>query len=864
MSQLNYVKSLKDITRRDFENVGGKGANLGEMIQAGLPVPEGFVVQTSAYRDFIKESNLNERINSLVTNLEANDIEVLENVSEMINKLFQDCSIPKRILDEINAVYENLYGIPVAIRSSATAEDLPGTSFAGQYDTFLNITGIDNVYVAIKKCWASLWNARALSYRLKYNVPNDELAHGVVVQKLVSGEKSGILFTANPLNDRRDQMLINASRGLGEAIVGGEVTPDQWTIKSATGSIEEVRISIKEFMTVKEDGGTCTKKVPEELQNKPVLNEEEIKALVEFGRKTEQYFGCPQDIEWTLNEGIIYLVQSRPITSLFPMPTSDTDSDNTLRIYLNFNLIGQGLTEPFTPMGQEIWRLIFSGYTKIATGKEDVNYPIWFKVIAGRIFIDMTDLMRKKKAWNKSANTLSTKDPVTSKALLQWLEKNEQEILKGNRIKFSAHLIKVVVSLVGDFVYGMLLPQKARKKVIEIGNKHIDILRKQADSLIRIEDKLRFIEKNGKDITLIGFKKMAYIGFGLRAIDKAESLLIKWNIDTAGIDRIKQSLPYNVTTEMGLELLEIAECSKGENLEQFIKHPDIERFMKKYGHRAVTEIDVGMDRWREDPSYVIDLIKSYREHGDSKDKIKKFSNGMVKADMAIEEFVASVRKRKGRGAANKIKGLLQSYREVAGLREQPKYDIVRTIDIFRDILLSIGKELAILSRLEKAEDVFYITFKDIESGMPLHEIVLENKDTYQKELKRKSTPRLVASTGESIYSINEEEGPNTFVGIPVSPGVYEGKVRIIEKLKDAQLKKGEILVTRGTDPAWTPLFLNAGAIIMESGGPLSHGTVVAREYGIPAVVGIRNACTRLKNSQIVRVNGESGQIVIMG
>ncbi|MFP4047686.1 MAG: PEP/pyruvate-binding domain-containing protein [Bacteroidales bacterium] len=293
----NYVKFLKDISQQDINRVGGKAANLGEMIKAGFSVPEGFVLVTDSYKEFITYNKIDVKINELMKELDNNDLESIKNISSRIKKLFELNDIPENLIGEIDGLYEQIGSPEVVVRSSATMEDSPETSFAGQYDSFLNVQGKKQLHKYVKLCWASLWNVRALSYRLKQNIGDEELGHAVVVQKLIMAEKSGILFTTNPVNNRRDQMLINASWGLGEAIVSGDVTPDQWIVDKENHKIVEEKISVKEKMTVPNNSGTELVDLAGDKQEQPSLNESEVFELLELGQNTEEYFDHPQDIE---------------------------------------------------------------------------------------------------------------------------------------------------------------------------------------------------------------------------------------------------------------------------------------------------------------------------------------------------------------------------------------------------------------------------------------------------------------------------------------------------------------------------------------------------------------------------------------
>ena len=851
---MKYVKLLQDVNQEDFSSAGGKGTNLGEMIRAGLPVPKGFVVLTSAYQDFVKTNNLQDKIKKIVENIRADDMTALQNASEAIDNLFAQSSIPDEVVTEIKSVYNEFNG-SVAVRSSATAEDLPGTSFAGQYNTYLNVTGPDNVVQAVRKCWGSLWNARAVSYRLRQQIPLD-IHIAVIVQELVNGEKAGILFTANPVTGRRDQVVINASWGLGEAIVSGTVSPDQWVVQKS-GDLVETIICRKELMTVQTEKGTRTVDTPELLQEKPVVTDEEINILTNLAQKTESYFGAPQDIEWVYKDEF-YLVQTRPITSLFPLPQPEPDPEKGLRIYMSLNFAAQGLTEPMTPMGVEAFRLLYYGFSVLMWGSNARKYPDWVKFAAGRVFLDLTNLLGTKIG-DIFVKSIASKDPVTWGALDPFLEKNK-DYIKKTHLNIPIRLGLLGLRLTGMTLRALVRPADIRKKMMAAADAEICWLEETAAELQGVTERLHFIEEASVRVMNMEAEQSVVFSAGFIALNRVESLLEKWFGDTTLLDPVRQSLPYNPTTEMSMALLEIAQKFTEQKGEPVLDSPEVKTFLEEYGHRAVLEIDMGLPRWREEPSYVIDILTMYME-GDPFQKIERFNEGAVKAEKALEEIVSQVRQKKGRVPARMTRHLLKTYRELAGLRERPKFDLVRSFSVFRRILLDAGKELVSQGRLENAEDIYFVTFADIESGNNLKSVAAENRDEYYRELNRKLVPRMITSTGESIYFVSEQEGG--LQGVPVSPGVYEGVVRIIHHPKGAHLEPGEVLVTRSTDPAWTPLFINAGALVMETGGPISHGSIVAREYGIPAVANVAGATTQLHTGQRIRVNGVSGEIVLL-
>jgi len=873
MKNIKYAELLHDVSQKDFSRVGGKGANLGEMIKVGLPVPEGFVLLTGSYKRFVISNNINIEIENLLIEVDNNNQEKLETASLKIQKLFEQGEIPRDVLAEIDRAYKEIGSPEAAVRSSATAEDLPGTSFAGQYDTFLNVKGKDKLYEYVKKCWASLWNARALSYRLKQNIDNTGLAHGVVVQKLINAEKSGILFTANPVNGRRDLMLLNSSWGLGETIVGGDVTPDQWIVDKKNRQIMEENIAIKEVMTVRKETGTELVDVPIEKREIATLNQDEVFTLLELGEKTEEHFGSPQDIEWAFYESKFYLLQTRPITTLHPMPKTE-GTDNGLRIYVNFLLTNQATHEPLTPMGIDIWKKTIMG---IIFNRKNSKKPVsWLKVVAGRLFIDITEFYRLERWWDKLRNNPTDMDPVTTRTMLQVLEKNKTELSKQRRpliifglkmlFKINPRLLKFMITSLPKVLYGIIFPpEKAVAKAFEYGTNQIAALEQNRKILQTREDKLEYIEHNiPVFFYFVPLGALYYVVMSFSYIDKSRKIMSKHFNYTSELNKVEKAVPHSVTTEMGIKLLKIAKNLNQVGEQPTPDHPEVKHFLAQYGHRSCQEVDMGVPRWKENPEYITGLIQSYIDNKSYNEGIKKFYRDINEAEQAIENIASQLKDKGAHRDAGKVKKLLKNFRELFGVRELPKYILTKGISIFREILLEIGEELQAENRLDHKMDIFFVSFHDIRSGEKLQELVRQNREEYQRELQRTPVPRIITSTGETIFSAIEDDSNDKYKGIPVSPGIYEGPVKVLKHPEEGRrLKQGDILVTTSTNPAWTPLFLVISGLIMETGSPISHGSVVAREYGIPAIAGVREATTRLKDGQKVRLNGETGKVEIL-
>jgi len=869
MKKIGFTRMLERVTKADFSFVGGKGANLGEMLKAGLPVPGGFVVLTTAYNKYVEANSLNIKINDLLSKVDVDNPKELEEAAQNIQDLFAKGSMPTAIQEEISGIYKLMGRPEVAVRSSATAEDLPGTSFAGQYNTYLNVQGTKELLKYVKLCWASLWNYRALSYRIKQGIDNNNLAHGVVIQKLINAEKSGILFTANPTNGRRDQILLNSSWGIGEAIVGGEVTPDQWVIDKNNGRWVEERVADKEIMTIRKDKGIEFIPVPEDKRKELSLNSAEVAELLQLALAVEDYFGSPQDIEWSYYQGKFYLVQTRPITSLYPLPEPRTNKKG-LRVFINVGLYSQAMKEPFTPMGESTVRAMIKNMIEQLGIKTDKHNQFWwYQIVGGRIFFDITDFMRTEKSWDKFKKEDSNdKDPVTTKALLQLVERNKDEIINPKEAvsllgMVSPTFVKFLLGAVIKFSYGIFSPAAARNKALALGEATVDMFKEAKATLKTKEDKLAFIESKMGNVFINCASLLFYVTVSSTYIDKVKVILNKYLGDTSDLNYVEKSVPYSVTTEMGMEILKIAKIYSEKGARPRANDPEIVKFMEKYGHRSSIELDVGIPTWQEEPQYVLDLINTYIDNDNYQEGIDRFYRGQQEAVEAIARIKLKLEEAGQKGKAKKVEKMLKAFREMFGIRELSKSVITQTLSIVREMLLEVGQELQYAGRLQKKEDVFFVTIKDIRSGQDLKEVAAANRDRFNRDQHRVA-PRLMTSTGESIYSAFEQHGENTLVGLPVSPGVYEGRVRVLTSPEEGhRLAKGDILVTSGTNPAWTPLFLKLGALIMETGGPISHGSVVAREYGVPAVAGVAGATAKLQDGQLVRINGESGTVEVV-
>jgi rifampicin phosphotransferase len=884
-----FVRSLASLGRTDLALAGGKAANLGALLAAGLPVPPGFCITTDAYRRFLADNRLDGTIAAALDGVRLEDAATLDAASERLRDGFQAGRLPVDLREEILAAYRALPGAEVAVRSSATAEDLPELSFAGQQDTFLNVVGDQALLDAVVRCWASLWTARAIGYRARNDVATDELALAVVVQCMVDSEASGVLFTANPLTGRRSEVVIDATFGLGEALVSGQVEPDHYVVELG-GRIVEKRLGSKAVvMRTKTQGGTSVSARPAALEQ--ALPDEAIAGLAELGRRAEALFGGPQDVEWASAGGRLSLLQSRPVTSLYPLPMNVAAEPT--EVLLSFG-VWQGMLDPLTPLGRDLWASAVSGFARAFGYRIEPEAQRALLTAGDRFFVNLTSLWGTRLGRRFIGVFLEGVDPV-SRAILAALA-SARPWPAPRRLGWRAlsHLARAAIPVVLAVLGYLLWPTKRRLELGQDIDRELAAVRARysgAGDLPRLASLIR-------DTTSALPHRLFHRLFPAVMAGQAplQVLLRK----TAGIPGAKElvleltrGLEHNVTTEMDLSLWRIAEAV-GANPEArafFRQHPAAELvvafregslpsparglvrdFVERYGQRGAGEIDAGRARWGDDPTPLFELLRGYLDIDPSRSPRVVFERGAARAKEAHAELLALCRSTPGhKGAARLAELAVPRLRELGGLRETPKFFVVRLFGEARAALVRLAAPLVAAGRLDRVEDVFFLHLAELEAlgrGEPgdWRARIHGRRATFTRELRRRRVPRVMLSDGTAFFDAPAVPGANAahcLTGSPVSPGVVEGEVRVLREPRGADLAPGEILVCTATDPVWTPLFLTAGGLVMEVGGMMTHGSVVAREYGIPAVVGVEHATTRLRTGQRVRVNGTTGVVELL-
>lgn len=881
------------IDRASLALVGGKGANLGEMTRAGLPVPPGFCVTTAAYAQVAEGAALADILEELART-PIDDSTRLAALAATARASLLEAQVPPAISAAISEAYQKLGNgrpIPLAVRSSATAEDLPFASFAGQQDTYLNIVGSDAVLDAVKRCWASLWTERAVSYRQSLSIDHAAVRLSVVIQQMVDAVTAGVLFTANPLSGKRRQAVIDASPGLGEAVVSGAVNPDHFVVNTATGEIVERRLGDKR-VTIRAIPGGGTRKVESAERNDEVcLSEEQVRALARLGASVEAHYGSPQDTEWAIDaSGHLWLTQARPITTLFPLPPNAPVTDDELRVYLSLSVL-QGVYRPFTPMGLQTFRLISSAAAAFVLGRPTRN-PLaglpFLNDMGQRLFLDATPILRNAVGRAVVIRLLHGME-APSAAIFRRLVADPRLVVHTTSKwptlrKIVSIAIRTKIPLL--MIRALLRPAAARKRIADLETqlRQPPLLPAGASSNDRLAAFERTISHDIVRVIRTVFPAaLAGIGAATLANGRLKGIATPDEVQT-----VLRSLPYNPTTEMDLALWALAQQIRIDPaVADSVSHTPPEQlarayregqlppllqqglagFLRTYGHRGVAELDMGLARWSEDPTHILGALANYlRLDEPEMAPDAQFARGAQAARaMALELTRRASRKSWLYGKL--VHFHLKRIRELAGIREAPKYCFILAFARGRELLWQVGEELARIGRLEQAEDIFFVTLPEARAaltGEDLRPLVRERRASYDHELSRRHIPRVLLSDGTepAIETRVAETDEGTLRGTAASVGIVTARARIVLNPEGAYVEPGEILVAPSTDPGWTPLFLTASGLVMEMGGAMSHGSVVAREYGIPAVVGVPGATTRIASGQRITVDGSAGVVKI--
>ncbi|GAA3221221.1 phosphoenolpyruvate synthase [Pseudonocardia petroleophila] len=853
---MQYVLDLREIDLTRTAAAGGKGAHLGELSRIdGVRVPPGFVVTTDAFRRVLRDApSLDDRLDRLA-HLDPGDRDAVRTAAAEIRRTVEGIAIPDDLAAAITGALARLGdGTPCAVRSSATTEDQPTASSAGQQDSYLDVVGASEVLAHVSRCWASLFTERAVTYRLHGAVDHRGVGMAVVVQRMVDAQAAGVLFTADPVTGNRRVAAVEAVPGLGDALVSGRVDVDGWTVRDG-GIVTRSIAPEPHALRAAPDGGT---------REQPALTDDQVVALVELGRRIEAHFGHPQDIEWCLDDDCVQIVQSRPITTLFPVPVTDAAGN---RVYVS---VGhqQMMTDPMTPLGLSVWQL---------------TTPRPMAEAGGRLFADVTPILASPASRAGLLDVVGRSDPLIGDALQNLVARDG------------------FLPPLPDDGPPTAVPGVEPATVETDPDLVTALVRRNEESVAAAERAIRSTSGTALlEFVLADFQELRRILFdpdstqvimaGMQASWWLDDHLREWLGETNAADTLTQSVPHNVTSEMGLALLDVADAVRPhpdvvaflQDVEDddFLDRMDglaggpearaaIEGYLDRYGARCVGEIDITRPRWSERPTTLLPVLLTDVRNAAAGDGPRRFEQGRQEAQAKEREVLERLHALPdGAAKAADTKRMIDRVRTFAGYREYPKFGMVRRYALYKRALLAEAGRLVRAGVLDDVEDVFFLRLQELHDVVRTQQadlgLVRRRREEF-RSYRALTPPRVLTSEGEAVAGAYRRTDlpAGALAGLPVSVGTVEGRARVVLDLADADLEPGDILVTAYTDPSWSPLFVAIAGLVTEVGGRMTHGAVVAREYGLPAVVGVEHATRLIEDGQRIRVDGTAGHVEVL-
>lgn len=831
------IADLTSLDRTDVPLVGGKAAGLGELRRVeGVRVPPGFCVTTRAFRAVVSPA-IRSYLNDLAR-LSPGETTLIDKVSATIWGVIDGVDLPDEVTHRIDDALLRFGGnAEYAVRSSATAEDLPSASFAGQHDTHLNVVGTTAVAAAVRQCWSSLFSPRAVLYRARNGIDHRHVEMAVVIQRMVAPTVSGVLFTADPVTGYRRSAVVEATTGLGDALVSGSIDPDGYVVRE--GAIVDRRV-----------------------RTQPLLDDGRILSLVTTCRRIEAHFGRPQDIEWCLDDDGFAVVQSRPITTLFPVPQSTREGN---RLYVSVGH-GQMMTDAMTPLGLSVWQMSSPADTLVA---------------GSRLFVDVTEHMASPKTREATLAVMGRSDPRMRDALETVVADGfvadhtdadpdpVPPLAGGDTVELDPAVLPELMKMIRASLAELQHQLAARS-----GPAVLDLIRTDL-----AEGKVELTDPRSRKAVMAGFEANWWLN------DKLE----EWLGEKAATDVLSRSAPNNVTADMGLTLLDVAdairphpdvvatlrEATDDTFFEGLDALPDagqaraaIRDFLDLYGMRCVGEIDLGRPRWRERPTALTPAILANVENFEPGERDRRVQAGLLAAHEAQRSILRRRELPDGNVRADEAERMIAKLRSFIGYREFPKCALISRFAIYNEALLAEARRLVQEDVLDDPDDIFLLTFDELDTTIRDRSADRQLIEHRRQELRDDAAlrpPRVLTSDGEVVDGTyrRDDVPPDVLIGLGISGGAVEGRARVIHDLSDAHLEPGDILVTTDTDPSWTPVFVNVAGLVTEVGGLTTHGAVIAREYGLVSVVGVEKATTRISDGQRIRVNGTDGFVELL-
>ncbi len=861
-----------------LEQTGGKALALIEMTQIGMPVPPGFVLTVDFFKPWLNSLQRLPQF-SMLTTAAAHE---LSQTAKAIQSLARTLAFTAEQRNEMEQAFDSFrkanHAHLFAVRSSSPEEDLEGASFAGGYETTLGVT-LENIEAAILHSFVSSFDERVFLYKKEHGFALTEPRIAVIVQQQVDADAAGVAFSLNPLNNCYDEAVINANYGLGESVVAGEAEPDLFVVDKPNRRVTTAKVGSKQTVIQLNQAGGTEKSIREKDQKNAITNEQAL-ALTDLVQQVESHYQKPVDIEWAINKGKIFLLQARPITTYLPLPPEMVTAPGApKRLYANSTLIEQGLQEPLSVLGTDFLHYVLNKVGG-AVAEDSIGMDGIVFTARGGYYMNISNAHRLGMR-NAALAPGSFGDPSVLEILdsIDMQEYTRGEMPKKLKAMRGAVVFKVLPMMLGVLnatlnpqrslaKYQAALPEQARR--ITTFNSAGMTLQEQSIALTSL---LTFFYGDyGIPIILAGQIAQRRIQNLFKDEANARDHLVNLGV----------ALPGNKTAEMGERMYELAAAEELtryddparflEDLEQGALSPDFaqrwEHFLSEFGMRCPGEIDPATQRPKENPTQIFTQLKTLslfiRERESSR---SYFDESRSKREAAYQALHALAAK-KSRRAVKTFEKLYQTWLTLGGQRETGKHYVIMVIDSFRRSVLEIAQRFVAEDRLDTPQQIFDLTIADIDRALadPLLDIRVLAKEQavlIQKIRKNKLTARILDSRGKVFNPPRRTAKDGELSGVPISPGVVQGRVKVLHTADEKPLLPGEILVARATDPGWTPLFINAAGIILEIGGALQHGAVVAREYGTPCVSGVDEATQLLKDGQLVEVDGSNGVVRLL-
>jgi len=905
-----YTASLQSINEYDRTTGGGKALILGKLISAGLPVPPGFLVLTSAYERFVTVNHLQAEIEWLVQTVFPDQLATAEAAAHRIAAMFDQADLPADIEAAVLEAYRQLAAPAVAVRSSATAEDLPDASFAGLYETFLNLATAAEIFPALKRCWASLWSARALIYRARHQISHQMVQMAVVVQQMVEASASGVLFTCNPITNVQDEMVINAVSGLGEALVGGRVNPDTIILDKRHGQVRRLDVAEKLLVAISTPDKITTQTVAVDARTCTVLSVSQLSHLFELGLAVERLFAAPQDIEWAIADNQVFLLQARPVTVRaqkqkvmvrqedLPVPGDDgwerreKPEAQAYDLWTRTN-IGENFLDPITPLSATLWPTFFllghfPSPEERAPGAPPL--PLLGERFYGRLYVNEGAVIHSAiemgiptglldSTWGSSGRGRRSSDDT----LHLW------------------RLLRRLPSLFGDAQRAAQeqargLPETSRSSRKRQPRRSPEQLFAQIDAwvdefqrvdLSQLDDRALWdfvplwIQRGEALRPVLVTAGLAGIAFYL-----LERKVSRWTGQAGQTTVLVQALSGVYTAEIGPMLWQMAQkLSKAglaeivheypveQVLEQLQERPEarpflteFEEFLHRHGYRCPNDAELHNPRWAEQPAQVIEMVKRYLHLDESANPLTIEQRRAREREEAVRRLTAQIHPLR----RPLFRWLLKQAQDKTRLRDNNRSYVAKFLFPMRLLCVEFGRRWAARGWLAHPDDLFFLTLYEIGDIIRTGDPFIRGRDLITITSARRTafdywhTIEAPAALGPGGVPLSDPQPPGPYLqGLPASSGRVRGIARLVGSVNEAtSLAPGEILVAQGADPGWTPVFPLAGGLVLETGGLLSHGAIIAREYGIPAVINVPGVLSLIKDGQMIEIDGANGRVYL--